>query len=155
MGALRFDPKSGKWNLYQNDMPADGFTYGVAADADDNGWWAMFNADRVVKADVRTGKSHEVVMRDPRYEARQKLTTPADQEYYEHVGALSWGGVIPHYASAPRRPSADKKGNTIWVPNYYGQNLAKIDIRTLKTTYYPLPINGHPYTTVVDRHQQV
>ena len=155
MGALRLDPATNTWKLYQNVTPADGFTYGVAADADGNGWWASFNADRVGKGDVRTGKSHEVFMRDPRSEARRELATPADNAYYELVGALSWGGIIPHYANAPRRPSADKTGNTVWVPNYYGQNLARIDIRTLKTRYYPLPINGHPYTTVVDKYHNV
>ena len=50
------------------------------------------------------------------------------------------------------RPSA---GDTVWVANWWGSNLAKIDIHTLEATYYRLPIDAHPYATVVDRNHMV
>jgi streptogramin lyase len=51
--------------------------------------------------------------------------------------------------------SADKTGTTVWVPNWAGENLAEIDIHTLKVTYHPLPIHGHPYSTAVDKQHYV
>jgi streptogramin lyase len=36
------------------------------------------------------------------------------------------------------------------VPNWAAGNLAEIDIHTLKVTYHPLPIHGHPYKATVD-----
>jgi streptogramin lyase len=152
-GSARFDPATGKWQLFQQKTPANGTTYGVAADADDNGWWSQFYADLVVKADTKTGQVYELPMRDPQYEARKKLATPADLEFYASIGAQSWdprANVLP-YAAAPRRMAADKTGSTVWVPNWAGQNLAEIDIHTLKVTYHPLPIHGHPYSAAVDK----
>jgi hypothetical protein len=135
---------------------ADGFSYGGAGDADGNGWWAQWNADRVGKGNPETGKSYEVVMRPPWMKNREDVTTPADREFYESIGALSWGAVnmVPG-AQAPRRMGADKNGDTLWVANFLGNNLAKINIRTLATTYYPLPINAHPYFVAVDRNHSV
>ena len=43
----------------------------------------------------------------------------------------------------------------MWVPNWAGETLAKIDVHTLKVTYYPLPIHGHPYNTHVDAAHNV
>ena len=157
-GSVRFDPVKHTFRLYQHRTPADGSTYGVAADAEGNGWWSQFLADYVTKADVKTGERFEIPMRDPNYEKRRALMTPADLAFYEAAGAQSWGGypVAPvPWASAPRRLSADQKGNTVWVPNWAGQTLAKIDIHTLKVTYYPLPIHGHPYNTRVDADHNV
>jgi streptogramin lyase/mono/diheme cytochrome c family protein len=157
-GSVRFDPATGTFHLYQQRTPADGSTYGVAADGEGNGWWSQFVADYVTKADVKTGERFEIPMRDPDYEKRRALMTPADLAFYDAAGAQSWGGypVGPTpWASAPRRLSADQKGNTVWVPNWAGETLAKIDIHTLKVTYYPLPIHGHPYDTHVDAAHNV
>lgn len=126
-----------------SSMPAEGSTYGVAADAEGNGWWSQFLADFVTKADVKTGERFEILMRDPQYEARRALMTSDDLAFYDAAGAQSWGGYpvnpVP-WASAPRRLSADQKGNTVWVPNWASGMLAKVDIRTLKpptTAYRP------------------
>ena len=51
---------------------------------------------------------------------------------------------------------ADKNGDVIWVGNWWGGNLAAIDIRTRKATYHPLPFKGmHPYSAVVDEDHMV
>ena len=155
-GSIWFDPDTEEWKHLQNVTPADGFTYGMTGDADGNGWWSQFNAERVVKGDPRTGESTEFIMRPPWMADRENVMTPADRTFYESVGALNWGGInsVPG-AQAPRRLGADRNGDTVWVPNYLGMNLAKINIRTHETTYYPLPINGNPYFVVVDKNHQV
>jgi virginiamycin B lyase len=157
-GSIRFDPVNGGFHLYQHRTPADGSTYGIAADADGNGWWSQFLADYVTKADVRTGERFELAMRDPNYDRRRALMTPDDLAFYEAAGAQTWGGypVDPApWASAPRRMSADKSGNTVWVPLWAAEAVAKIDIHTLKVTYYPVPVHGHPYNTRVDAAHNV
>jgi streptogramin lyase len=154
-GSVRFDPATEKWQLFQQNSPNNGTTYGVAADADDNGWWSEFYGDKVAKMDLKTGKVQELDMHDPAYDARKKLHTPADLEFYDSIGAETWGGGPAPYGNAPRRMASDKMGNTVWVPNWAGMNLAEIDIHTLKVTYHPLPIHGHPYHAFVDNQHNV
>jgi streptogramin lyase len=69
---------------------------------------------------------------------------------------MGWGGInsVPG-AEAPRRLGADKNCDSVWVPNYLGMNLARINIRTHETKYYPLPFPGHPYFSVVDKNHIV
>ena len=155
-GSIWFDPDTNAWKHLQNVTPADGFTYGMTGDADGNGWWTQFNAERVVKGDPRTGESTEFIMRPPWMADRESLMTPDDRAFYESVGALLWGGInsVPG-AQAPRRLGADRRGDTVWVPNYLGMNLARIDIRTHEVTYHALPINGNPYFVVVDKDHNV
>ena len=155
-GSIWFDPDTNAWKHLQNVTPADGFTYGMTGDADGNGWWSQFNAERVVKGDPRTGESTEFIMRPPWMADRESLMTPDDRAFYESVGALLWGGInsVPG-AQAPRRLGADRRGDTVWVPNYLGMNLARIDIRTHEVTYHALPIHGNPYFVVVDKDHNV
>ena len=155
-GSIWFDPDTNAWKHLQNVTPADGFTYGMTGDADGNGWWTQFNAERVVKGDPRTGESTEFIMRPPWMADRESLMTPDDRAFYESVGALLWGGInsVPG-AQAPRRLGADRGGDTVWVPNYLGMNLARIDIRTHEVSYHALPINGNPYFVVVDKDHNV
>ncbi len=116
-GSIWFDPDTMAWKHLQNVTPADGFTYGMTGDADGNGWWTQFNAERVVKGDPRTGESTEFIMRPPWMADRESLMTPDDRAFYESVGALLWGGInsVPG-AQAPRRLGADRGGDTVWVP---------------------------------------
>src|SRR5262249_28442533 len=76
-GSARLDPTTRRWQMYQQSTPGDGQTYGMAADVDDNGWWSEATGDRVVKADVKTGITRELLMRDPTYDERKKLATTA------------------------------------------------------------------------------
>ena len=93
----------------------NGFSYGMAVDAEDNPWWSVWNADTVFKADLKTGEITEIPMRDPEYGAWKALATPADLEFYESVGSQYWGGNSANpvsYANAPRRLSADNRKRT-------------------------------------------
>ena len=157
-GSFRFDPASRTFRLFQQATPADGTTYGVAADADDNGWWSGFLSDIVTKVDARTGRAWSIPMRDPQWQARRALMTKADLDFYASAGSQSWGSYpvspVP-FASAPRRLAADKTGSTVWVPNWGSGILAGINIQTRVPTYYPLPVSGHPYSTRVDGRHNV
>src|SRR5262245_59568795 len=97
--------------------------------------------ERVGKGDPKTGKSYEVVMHPPWLAKEEDVKTPADREFYETMGAFTWGNLsfVPG-AQVPRRLAADKKGDSMWVANFQGNNLARIDIRTLETKYYRLPM---------------
>ena len=151
-GSIRFDPVTKEWMYLQNVTVADGLSYGNAGDIDGNGWWAQFQADRLGKGDPITGRSHEVIMRPPWANDEEDVLTAADKAYYESVGALTWGKInmIPG-AQAPRRMAADKRGEWVWAANYLGNNLARVNIRTLETTYYRVPVEGHPYMVAVDK----
>jgi hypothetical protein len=45
---------------------------------------------------------------------------------------------------------ADKKGDSVWAANFKGNNLARVNIHTLETRYYRLPMLGHPYRVDFD-----
>jgi streptogramin lyase len=165
-GVVRLDPSGSQqagvaypgWKLFQQLTPGDGITYGITTDADDNVWWSESYVDKVATRNVATGVVREIAMHDPDYDARKALSTEADLAFYESIGAGTWStnsaSPLP-YANMPRRLSADKQGNTVWVPNWAQSSLAEIDIHTLRVTYHPLPIHVHPYKTIVDRHHNV
>ena len=148
-GAIRFDPATEGWTYMQNVRPLDGMSYGNFGDADGNGWWAQFNTDRLGKGDPATGQSYEVIMQPPWQE--EDVLTPEDKAFYESIGALSWGGVnmVPG-AQAPRRLGGDKHSEYVWASNFAGNNIARVHIRTLETTYYKPPMKGHPYRVDAD-----
>ena len=155
-GALRFDPDTKKFRYFQNKTIGDGNTYGTAGDRLGNGWWAQFNQDIVGHGNGTTGEVNEVHMRPPGAMDREKLLTPADREFFHRIGAMRFSGSVYNPgAQAPRRMFADPNGDAMWVANWWGHNLAKINIHTLEATYYPLPIEAHPYATAVDRNHMV
>jgi streptogramin lyase len=165
-GVARFDPGQldrkdvayPGWQLFQQHTPGDGITYGISADADDNIWWSESYVDKVAKRDMTTGVVTEIDMRDPDYDARNALATPADLAFYDSIGAGAWStnsaSPLP-YANMPRRLAADKHGDKVWIPNWAQSNLAEIDIHSMKVNYHRLPIHVHPYKTIVDKHHNV
>jgi streptogramin lyase len=70
------------------------------------------------------------------------------------MGVMTWGNIntVP-FGQQPRRLGADKRGDSVWVPNNAGNNLARINIRTLETKYYP--VQGNPYFVTVDKDSMV
>ena len=51
---------------------------------------------------------------------------------------------------------ADKNGDVIWVCDYWGGNLAKYDIHTLKSRFYKYPTpESAPYDASVDKNHNV
>ncbi len=157
-GSFRLDPATRTFRFFQQATPADGTTYGVGADAKDNGWWSGFLSDIVTKVDAKTGVAWNIPMRDPLWSTRRALMTKEDLEFYDSIGSQSWGsypaGPVP-FASAPRRLAADKAGSTVWVPNWGSGVLAGIDIHSRVPTYYPLPVSGHAYSSQVDSRHNV
>ena len=87
---------------------------------------------------------------------RELIIEPEEAEFYEDIGALTWGfaNTVPG-VQGPRRLGADRNGTAVYVPLYYGMALAKIDINTHEMTRYPLPIAAHPYFVVVDKNSMV
>ena len=165
LGIWRFDPDTNEFRYYHDlSLPAQDpppperfsllFTYGVAGDANGNGWWTTPHDERVVFADVKANTVQEIVMRPPWYAEEESLSTPKDRGFIQTLGKTSWHGIRPG-AQYPRRLGLDKHGTTAWVPNWWGRNLAKIDVNTKEVTYYKLPINAHPYFTKVDKNHIV
>ena len=152
-GANRFDPVTKTWSHFESVSYANNFVYGTAGDADGNGWWTQYTDDHVVKADPKTGKTYEVVMRPP-WLGKEDVMTAADREWYAQMGVMTWGNIntVP-YGQQPRRLGADKHGDAVWVPNNAASNVARIDIHTLETKYYP--IEGNPYFVTVDKDSNV
>jgi streptogramin lyase len=157
LGALRFDPELKTFTEFKspNFLTSDGAgsTYGMAADGQGNGWWAQMPIDIVGHSNVETGKSSEVKL--PPVPKEMDLATPAERQMYAMAGS-EFHSAVP-WAQGPRRLSADKNGNFVWVCDWWGGNLAKIDIDTLKVTIVPLPNpdTQQPYSAAVDNNHNV
>ena len=108
--------------------------------------------DIVGKSDVQSGKSLEVKL--PPVQAQMDLVTPEEHKLYATSGS-TWDSAVP-WAQGPRRMGADKNGDVVWVCDWWGGNLARIDIHTMKTTFVPLPSpDAQPYHATVDKDHNV
>ncbi len=158
VGALRFDPVTEQFTEFKSVTPKTehgmGATYGVAGDSDGNGWWAQMAIDILGHGDGKTGQSSEIHL--PPVKAAMNLFPPAERKFYEGVTGLDFSTPLP-WSQGPRRMGADKNGHVLWVCDYYGGNLLRVDTRSLKTSFVPLPDpeNLHPYHAVVDSHHDV
>jgi streptogramin lyase/mono/diheme cytochrome c family protein len=144
-GALRFDP--GTKGFTQFRSPTATMTYGIAGDADGNGWWTGVNEDIMVYSDAND-QVHEI-----------KLPPQPPTEYLK-PGDFAEGEEIPQPGiggkQSPRRPIADLKGTAVWIPNFYGNTLLRIDIKTKALKYYPAPYPAmNPYEGAVDSKRRV
>jgi streptogramin lyase len=148
-GAIHFDPDAKKFTEFVSpsaDTP--GFsTYGLAGDADGNGWWADITQDRLGMGDIRTGKSREVELA-PRAEMKA-LASAQDRAFYDRRDSSSSPSINTStpWGRTPRRIAADHSGHSVWSADFYGQDISRVDIRTLQVTYYNLPI---PYASAYD-----
>jgi streptogramin lyase len=151
-GAVRFDPETNEWTYMQSVHALDNMSYGNFGDALGHGWWAQYNSDRLGMGDPTTGKSYEVIMRPPWLKDEEDILTPEDKAFYKTIGALSWGAVneVPG-AQAPRRLGGDKHSDYVWAANFAGNNIARVNIRTLEATYYRPPMMGNPYRVDTDK----
>jgi streptogramin lyase len=143
-GAIRFDPETTTFSYWHNlatEINQSSFTYGTTGDSAGNGWWTAPLVDRVEMADPKTGEAHTFIMRPPW----------ADEEAVARSGD-PWANPGKQF---PRRLGADKNGTAVWVPNYYGRNLAKIDIKSKAVTYYKIPFGLHPYFVTVAKNHVV
>ncbi len=156
-GASRFDPVTKEFTEFKSPTfrNADGLgnTYGLAADGSGNGWWAEMNIDMVAKSDIETGKVSEIKI--PPVAGVKALFSPEELKMYEASGS-NWNAAVP-WAEGPRRMGADKQGHVVWVCDWWGGNLARIDTQTLKVTLVPLPRPDvqEPYQAAVDKDHNV
>jgi virginiamycin B lyase len=155
-GGLMFDPATEKFRRFDHPTPG-GQTYGIGADSDGNGWWAQMSGqlyDEIGKSDLNTGKSVAIKL-DP-IPGMRELATPADLELYKYAGAEI--NAAPWWAEGPRRLMGDKDG-FMWVSDWWGNNLAKIDIKTNKVTKIPYVTTTREhvglYQPVVDKNNMI
>lgn len=157
LGAVRFDPATKEFTEFKSAVykNADGIgnTYGLAADGDGNGWWAQMNMDVVSKSDIETGEVKAVKI--PSLSDKMALFTDEEKKAYAAAGS-TWNRAVP-WAEGPRRLEADKTEHVVWVCDWWGGNLARIDTRTLKVTLIPLPRPDaqQPYQAAVDKNHNV
>lgn len=157
-GALRFDPRTRQYTEFKSVTPISpegpGESYGVTGDREGNGWWAQMFIDRVGKGEVSTGKSFEVKI--PPHPALSEESITSDDRKLQSLSGVFMSDFSGWWSQGPRRMGADKNGDAMWVCDYWGGNLAKIDIHTLKTTLYPYPTReSATYDAVVDSHHNV
>lgn len=144
-GAVRFNPKTGEWREFTS--LTKGSTYGAVGDRDGNGWWAQIGIDVMGHGDVKTGKVSEIKLPQTHEFLQEGDFSAEDLKAYMSRGRAMQG---------PRRPAADVTSADVWVPNYAGNNLMRINIETKKTTFYPAPRTGlGPYMAAVDASHNV
>lgn len=144
-GAVKFDPKTRTFTQFKS--PTVGMTYGIAGDRDGNGWWTAVNDDTIVYSDA-AGNVHEIPL------------PPKPLAEYLKPGDFAEGEVIPQPGlggkQAPRRPNADLNGTAVWVPNFFGNTLLRIDTHTKALKYYAVPYPAmNPYEAAVDSKHRV
>jgi virginiamycin B lyase len=148
-GAIRFDLDTNKFTEFVSPSAGDRTfsTYGVAGDAEGNGWWADITEDKLGRGDAETGKSSEIQLQ-PRSPMKE-LTSEEDRQFYnrnDDLWPISINTSAP-WGRSPRRIAADHSGHDVWSADFYGQDISSVDTRSLKVTYYDLPV---PYASAYD-----
>jgi len=150
-GAVKLDPRTGRYTIYQAITTGKG-TYGIDVDREDNVWIAQPGADRVMVVDGKTGKVGEIVV-PPLNEPSLEVTSE-DRDLYS--GPIDGTSNAPPQQKGPRRLAADKNGDSVWVSEYFADRLLRIDIHTRKITEYPFPHPYvQPYAVAVDKDHMV
>jgi streptogramin lyase len=156
-GVVRFDPQTQQFTEFKSPVYENsdgvGSTYGLAADGDGNAWWAQMNMDTLSKSDIKSGKVTQLKLAPVSMET--DLVTNEERNVYARAGS-TWVIGVP-WAEGPRRLGADKNGHLIWVCDWWGGNLAKVDTRSLKVSMVPLPRPDaqQPYQAQVDSNHNV
>lgn len=153
-GAMNLDPATGKYSYY--NAVNLGATYGCAVDSEDKMWVTEPGLDRLEVVDT-AGKISEVIL-PPR---KGNFFNDKDRD----ITAKLLFGATMHDVGAntsspmqegPRRMGADPKGNYVWVGEFFGDQLARIDIHTKEVKEYPLPHRySQPYSVSVDKNHMV
>ena len=160
-GAYVFDPVTKKFIHFKGTTPTLG-GYGIAGDANGNGWFCNLNWDIIGFANYKTGKVSELRLR-PRQETLE-LATPEDLDAFKPIqGASAPGDAVDEPVTgrlplrglqSPRRMGAG--GNFVWWANWWGASISSIDIRTHEIRYYPIPFpDSQPYGMDVDKNGMV
>ncbi len=152
-GALRFNPATETFAEFKSvtlkTQNGNGVTYGAAGDRDGNGWWAEMIIDTINKGDVTTGKSIELKL--PRLAVDKDLIGDEDRKFYESFTSPDFNAPVP-WSQGPRRMGTDKNADVLWVGNSWGNSIAKINTRTMETSFVTLPGPGvmQAYHVAVD-----
>jgi streptogramin lyase len=156
-GAVRFDPETQMFTEFKSPVYENsdgiGSTYGLAADSDGNAWWAQMNMDTLSKSNIKSGNVTQLKLAP--VASQNDLVTEEERKVYARAGS-TWVIGVP-WAEGPRRLGADKNGHVIWVCDWWGGNLAKIDTHSLKVSMIPLPRPDaqQPYQAQVDSNHNV
>jgi streptogramin lyase len=154
-GAVSYNPSTRKFTDYKSKIPTyEGRTYGVAVDSLGNGWWAQMAISKLGIGDGRTGEVTELSLAP--VDKWDHLMTEDDKELFNSIGS-DWNSATP-WAQGPRRLGAEKNGNYVWVADYWGNNLARIDNRTHEVTHIDYPNQkAFPgiYDTTIDKNGMV
>ena len=144
-GALRFDPRTKTFVDFFSG-PSSSTTYGITGDREGDAWWCGVQDDVIEHFDSKTSKVVEIPL------PAQPLTEylkPGD--ITEAIPQPGVGGK-----QSPRRPRADLNGSDVWVPNWFGNTVVRIDARTSKLKYYAMPYPGmSPYEASIDGHHRL
>ncbi|HEY1505612.1 MAG TPA: c-type cytochrome [Stellaceae bacterium] len=157
-GILRFDPDTQSFTGFKSPAfktaHGTGLTYGVAADRTGHGYWAQMALDIVDRADPAGGQVQAFDV--PPVKAMQAGLKPAERNLYDNFAGLDFNTPYP-WGEGPRRMGADKHGDVVWVNDFFGGNIFRIDTKTLKATLVALPggANQYPYHATVDSHHDV
>jgi virginiamycin B lyase len=149
-GAYKLDPLTGKYTNFA--LGPGKANYDIAADDEEKIWISQPGGNDMEMVDSRTGKIE-----------RLDLSPVVTQEYEvtakdrELAAGLD---LTPNTATpldkGPRRSSADRDGDFIWVCEFFADRLAKIDARTKKVTEYSLPHRfSQPYSATVAKDHTV
>jgi streptogramin lyase len=149
-GAIVFDPPTEKFTYFMPLAPGTG-GYGVAGDAEGNGWFCQPGVDIVGFADFQTKEVGEI--RLPPRPGMDEISTEEDRKFYEQrrLSTLTTA-ILP--AQGPRRMAA--RGDYVWWSNWFGQSISRVNIHTREVNYYAVPIaNLSPYDPAVDKNGKV
>jgi streptogramin lyase len=156
-GILRFDPAAEKFLYWksptQKNAMGSGRTYGVVGDMDGNGWTLQMAIDMVTRTNPATGKIDEIQFGP--VPGTKDLITADEAKLYAST-PVDWNVAAP-WSQGPRRGASDKNAPVVWMANFWGGNLGRIDIRTLTVDLVnlPNPFTQQPYHAVVDSSSNV
>ncbi|HEX3378122.1 MAG TPA: carboxypeptidase regulatory-like domain-containing protein [Candidatus Acidoferrales bacterium] len=149
-GAYKLDPLTGKYTNFA--LGPGKANYDIAADNEEKVWISQPGGNDMEMVDSRTGKIERLDLSP--VVSQEYEVTPKDRELAAGLN------LTPNTATpldkGPRRSSADRDGDFIWVCEFFADRLAKIDARTKKITEYPLPHRfSQPYSATVAKDHTV
>ena len=155
-GAVRFDPETERFTEFKSPASVNkgaSTTYGAAGDRDGNGWWAQMAVDTIGKGDVASGKT--IAVKLPSLQAELDRLNPEDRTFYDSYTGASFNTPLP-WSQGPRRMGTDKNADVLWVGNSWGNTLARINTKTLETSFVKFPDpTMQPYHIAVDGKHNV
>ncbi|HWF13560.1 MAG TPA: carboxypeptidase regulatory-like domain-containing protein [Candidatus Acidoferrales bacterium] len=149
-GAYKLDPVTGKYTNFA--LGPGKANYDIAADDEEKVWISQPGGNDMEMVDSRTGKIERLDLNP--VISQEYEVTPKDRELAASLD------LTPNTATpldkGPRRSSADRDGDFIWVCEFFADRLAKIDARTKKVTEYSLPHRfSQPYSATVAKDHTV